>query len=133
MSRAQRRREWQAHFRGQLDRPAQPSARRPMAHVERHASSQAIPQGTSRRVRVQIEELVLLGFGRWDGDRIADALRSELQEILMAKGLPRSWEHSRSLDCGETVSARVTSRANAPWIGAQVARAIYNVRGERSQ
>lgn len=134
MSRAQRRQEWQAHFRGQLDRPGPESARLPMAHVERHASSQrAIPQGKSRGVRVHIEELVLRGFGRADGDRIADALRSELQEILTANGLPRTWEPGRSFDGGEAVSTGVTSRANARSIGAQVARTIYNVCGDSRQ
>lgn len=132
MSRVQTRRGWQAHFRGERPRPW--GSKRPTRtdRIEGHTPPPRIVQSQAPgTVRVHIEELVLRGVERADGDRIVAALRSQLFTTLTAKGLPPGWRHSQSFETGETAPARVSSRANAQWIGTQIAEALYNVREER--
>jgi hypothetical protein len=132
MSRAQTRRGWQAHFRGELPRPWGAKADRAIQRSEGRTSPPHIVQSEAPgAVRVHIEELVLRGLEHADGDRIVTAIRSELIGILTAKGLPPNWRHSRSFEASATAPARVTSRANARWIGAHIAQALYSVREER--
>ena len=131
MSRAQTRRGWQAHFRGENARLWGPKRATRTNRIEGHTLPLSIVQSQAGTVRVHIQELVLRGLERADGDRIIAALRSELLGALTAKGLPPNWSQSRSLEVGETALARVTFRANAQWIGTQIAKALYNVREER--
>ena len=132
MSRAQIRRGWQAHFRGERQRPWGQNARPRIDRTDARTFAQPSVQSQAPgAILVHIEELVLRGLERADGDRIVPALRSELLATLTAKGLPPNWRNSRSFEGAETILARVTSRANARWIGIQIAKALYNVREER--
>jgi hypothetical protein len=72
-------------------------------------------------IELHIEELVLHGVDPADRHRIGDAVERELARLLAERPISgqRDIEH---LDAG---TRRLPAHANAPAIGAQVARAVH--------
>ena len=76
------------------------------------------------KVKVNIERLVLRGFAPHQRDRIGDAVRSELERLLMERGVPASLKQRSSvagLDAGSVELGRETP---ARTVGNRVARAV---------
>jgi hypothetical protein len=83
------------------------------------------PMSSSRQVHVEIDELVLTGFTRSQGEEIADSLR-ETMALLIAGDAAR-WHESESMNVGSLdagkVQMRRSGRAKSP--GELIARAVY--------
>ena len=80
---------------------------------------------TPRRITLHIEELVLHGFSARDGQRIADAVQSELTRLLTGQGLAGTDARPRAeavLDAGEF---RLPSSPSAHKVGCLLAEQIY--------
>lgn len=91
--------------------------------VERYGST--APVSSSQQVHVEIDELVLTGFSRSEGQKIAESLKETLGQLFA--GDVARWSESDSiqvdsLDAGK-VQVRQSGRAQST--GKQVARAIY--------
>ena len=130
MNRAQIRQNWRAHFRG-----ARSGALvRGEATVPREHGLSAPRTARARQsftLRIQIEELELRGFGHVDKRNVAATLEGDLRGLIGARGIPADWGQSRFLDGAEALPPSRGPRVNASWLGAQLARTIYDLRNSR--
>jgi len=67
--------------------------------------------------------------GRLDEEQVSAALQSELKLLIAAKGAPRDWGRDQSLERVEAARPSGATRVSAQWLGTQLGRAIYNLRG----
>ena len=72
------------------------------------------------RIDVHVEELVLDGFDRHDGDAVARALEAELARLLGDR-VPQL----RSVDSVDGGSVEAPARGGEAALGASVARGVY--------
>lgn len=76
-------------------------------------------------VYLHIDELVLHGVAVSDRDRVAEAVRQELEALLRAQGVPPALASGRSVDAlAAPPPAAPTGRGDIA-LGAEVARAVY--------
>lgn len=72
-------------------------------------------------VELHIEELVVDGFGRGDGELLRLALAAELETLTAAAGSPRPGDHE-SIDAG---AVRVRHGSGPDQLGRALARSIH--------
>lgn len=75
-----------------------------------------------RQVEVEIEELVLHGFDRIDGDALAESLRSALRARLLAVG---EVGKSRTVDLVQAPTLELAPGATASALGQAVAERVH--------
>jgi hypothetical protein len=76
-------------------------------------------------IRVDIEELRLVGFVGRDNDRIANAVHRELERLLTMPDNRRRLLHSRAVATFDGGTIEMSAKADADVIGTQVARAAF--------
>jgi hypothetical protein len=83
------------------------------------------PVSSSQQVHVEIDELVLTGFTRSQGEEIADSLRETLAHLVA--GDVARWRGSESINVEALDAGKVQVRrsGHAKSTGERVARAIY--------
>jgi hypothetical protein len=105
------------------DRGESPSLSDGLRRAEPH--DRAVSESPSRQVRLEIDELVLMGFTGSEGLRIADSLRETLGQLFA--GERTNWSRPGSIEVDRLDAGRVSlSRSGrARSAGEQVARAVY--------
>lgn len=83
-----------------------------------------------KRVEVEIEELVLNGFGFADRLRIADSIKEELARAISERGMERPAGLRADVAKLDAGSFHVAPNANADGIGKQVARTVHGALGK---
>jgi hypothetical protein len=83
------------------------------------------PAKSGLSVELQIDELLLHGFGPGERFAVADALESELAELLAQPGFRRSLISSMDLSTLDGGEFRVPSGSKPQHIGAQVGLLVY--------
>ena len=83
------------------------------------------PRSSSRQVHVEIDELVLTGFTRSQGEEIADSLRETLAFLIA--GDAAGWHGSESMNVESLDAGKVQMRrfGRAESTGELIGRAIY--------
>ena len=94
-----------------------------MNTLDRHDSP--IHKGTSKQVSVEIDELVLTGFSRSDGQTIAESLKETLGHLLADDSTTWSGSESVQLEALDAGNIHVHQRGRAQATGARIARALY--------
>jgi hypothetical protein len=83
-------------------------------------------------VHLSIDELVLRGFERASTRAITDGLQRQLSALLAARGVPEGWTREQPVDDPRAQNIRVAAGAQAPAIGEQIAKAVFDARrGDR--
>jgi hypothetical protein len=79
----------------------------------------------AQQVQVEIDELVLTGFTRSQGEEIADSLRETLAHLVETDAA--RWHGSESIQANTIDAGKVQMRRSgrAKSTGEQIARAIY--------
>jgi hypothetical protein len=89
-------------------------------------------QGNEAQIELHIEELVLHGFPLRDRHEISDYICHELRQLIIDRGLPRSFGRDlalRNLRGNEINLASTMVPAN---VGAEIARSVYASFGSTS-
>lgn len=121
MNRGQRRAQWQAQNR----RVASTRAAATQSLSPRPAGvPSARTQGGA--TSVQIRELILHGFDKITGHRIASVFEQELSRLLQQHPLPASWRQAPAR--ARTNSVRIHSMSDTRRIGEQLAAAVFGLR-----
>lgn len=94
-----------------------------MNMLGRHDSS--IHEGTLKQVSVEIDELVLTGFSRSDGQTIAESLKETLGQLFADDATSWSGLESVQLDAIDAGNIHVHQRGRSQATGARIARALY--------
>lgn len=83
------------------------------------------PANVPQQVHVEIDELVLTGFSRSEGQEIAESVRETLRQLFA--GDVACWSEAGSMQVDNLDAGRVQMRRSgrAQSTGDQVARAIY--------
>ena len=79
-------------------------------------------------IEIEIEELVLHGFGHKDRYAIADAVERGLVSMLaheVGRGIPSSLANSSEYGCIDAGGFHVAHGSKADSVGAQIAQAVY--------
>ncbi len=76
----------------------------------------------SAPLSLQIDRLVLQGFGERDGARVVQAFRAELARLFEQSGAPKHGAHVGQLDAGVI---RLQPGRDPEWHGAQAARQMH--------
>jgi hypothetical protein len=132
VNRAQKRSEWRARFHKEAGRERQrpPGVREEVApFISTIEESRA---KAHRSVDLRIDELVLHGFEKSTGPRIAAAFESELKALLTFGGVPGGWRRNAETEQVRAEPTRLLSRSNARWTGELIARALFNA-GKRER
>jgi len=82
-------------------------------------------------VELHIDELILHGLPSWQRDRIAAAVKAELQRLLGEGGLPPSLAAGGTLPQVQVDNLQVAAGARPGAVGAQIAGSIYSSLGGR--
>jgi hypothetical protein len=127
VNRALIRQNWRTHFRS----ASSGALVRGEATVPTEHGLSTTRARQSFTLRIQIEELELRGVGHVDRHNVAATLEDDLRGLIGAKGIPADWGQSRFLDCAEALPPSRGPRVNASWLGAQLARTIYELRNSR--
>lgn len=80
---------------------------------------------TDGGIDLTIDELVLHGAAPGDEQRIAAAVRGELDRLLRESGLPSAFTAGRDLSYVDGGTHLLARNATAESVGAQVAEAVY--------
>ena len=89
--------------------------------------------GKARRVEIQIDELVLHGFGPGDRFAIAEAVQQELARHVSEGGLPRLLAAPLAIERLDAGAFQAMPGARAASTGASVARALYQGLGAEAK
>ena len=81
--------------------------------------------GKPKRVEIQIDELVLHGFGAGERFAIAEAVQQELARRFSERGLPDALAAPLAIERLDAGAFQAMPGARATSTGANVARAIY--------
>jgi hypothetical protein len=79
-------------------------------------------------VHLSIHELVLRGFERASTRGITDGLQRQLSALLAARGVPEGWTRKQPADDARAHDIRVAAGAQAPAMGEQIAKAVFDAR-----
>jgi hypothetical protein len=74
------------------------------------------------RIELHVEELVLHGFAPGDKHRIADALQTELRQLLAQRGLPAGLASSAG---GRAPDVKLSPREGPRAAGQRIAAAVH--------
>lgn len=94
-----------------------------MNTLDRHDSP--VHEDTSKQVSVEIDELVLTGFSRSDGQTIAESLKETLGHLFANDATGWSGLESVQLEAIDAGQIQVHQRGRAQATGARIARALY--------
>ncbi len=83
------------------------------------------PVSSSQQVHVEIDELVLTGFSRSEGQRIAESLKETLGQLFAGEVARWSGSDSMQVDSLDAGKVQVRRSGHPKSTGALVARAIY--------
>ena len=92
---------------------------------ESGTTGSTIPMSSSRQVHVEIDEVVLTGFTKSQGEEIADSLRETL--ALLIADDAAGWHEPESMNVESLDAGKVQMRRSgrAKSTGELVARAVY--------
>ena len=91
--------------------------------VERYGSIAHV--SSSQQVQVEIDELVLTGFLRSEGQEIAESLRETLGHLVASDAARWSGSESMQVEAVDAGKVQVQRSNRAQSTGERVARAIY--------
>jgi hypothetical protein len=132
MNRGQKRSEWRAAFRNQRRASGETVAQNPSLDTAAPVATHRDHPPAGSTLHLRIDKLVLRGFERRDGRKIAAATEAHLQELIEVRGVPSQWQQGKSAGEISAEPARLQSRTNPLWIGEKIANAIYGgLRKER--
>jgi len=80
---------------------------------------------SDRNIELHIDELVLRGFAAGDRMQIAEALQTELTNLLMRDSAATGMRQSLNIDRIHAGSFQVARGAKPAAIGAQLAQSVY--------
>lgn len=78
-----------------------------------------------KSVELAIHELVLHGIDRRDQQRVGEALRRELMQLLSERGLPPGFETGADIRYLKVGTVRITKDLAPEAMGARTARAVF--------
>ena len=124
MNRGQRRAAWMGKHRGgAMTTQRGPEAARGddgMAQVRAPSRTQIAQRGAA--VTVNVDALVLRGFDRRSGARVAAAFERRLVELLQSASLPAAW---RAGDVLRAAPLRLAAAADPTLFGERLAQAVF--------
>jgi hypothetical protein len=88
----------------------------------RHRAREA--RHTPTEVTVDVERLVLEGFGRLDATRVSDGLEEDLARLIR-RGVPDRWRASSSVENVDAAPIELSLGASGQEVGRVVADAVH--------
>ncbi len=76
-------------------------------------------------IEIEIAEIVLIGFGTIDRERVRAALVAELSRLLAEEGVPVGLSSAGAIETLDGGAFRLTSGMRPEQIGQQIALALY--------
>lgn len=76
-------------------------------------------------IDIQIDEMILIGFGAIDRERVRTALAAELARLLAEEGLPKALRGKDAIETIDGGAFRLLPGMQPEQIGRQIAGALY--------
>jgi hypothetical protein len=80
---------------------------------------------TMKNIELQIDQLILHGFGRIDRRQVGSAVQQELSRLIRKQGLPSSLNQTQAIGNINAGEFKTGQSTGAEIVGTQVAQKIY--------